>query len=105
MSSSRNIVLVGVSLLVLAAISFALAHVSLGVFALPIALVIAAVKASLVAVFFMGLLKHGGSSVAAVGAALGLVVVLVAFVVIDVETRAPPPRMPPPVGDATAAAR
>ncbi|HEX7667659.1 MAG TPA: cytochrome C oxidase subunit IV family protein, partial [Polyangiaceae bacterium] len=83
-------------LLALAALSFGLAHVALGSVALPLAMAIALVKAGLVAVFFMGLTKHGSSAIAAIFSAIALVAILIAFVVGDVVTRTTPPRAAPP---------
>ena len=96
MSPSRKIVLVGVALLTLAALSFAFSHVGLGAFALPVAIAIAIAKAALVVHFFMELSDARASAILAFASGIVLLAILLALAVADVETRAAPPLLPPP---------
>ena len=99
MSSSRKIVTVGAGLVALAALSFALSHVSLGAAALPIALAIAIAKAALVVHFFMELSDARASAILAFASGLLLLAILLVLAVADVDTRAAPPLLPPQRAD------
>ncbi len=74
-------------LFVLWAVSFGLSYVHLGWASLPVALVIAASKAVLVALFFMELVHARPSIVVTVLVALVLAAILVGLTVADVITR------------------
>ncbi|MBX3226599.1 MAG: cytochrome C oxidase subunit IV family protein [Labilithrix sp.] len=80
---------------VLWAVSLALSYVDLGRAALPIALVIAAVKAALVGAVFMELTRARASIRLAVAAAGALAAILVGLVIADVELREPAPLVVP----------
>jgi cytochrome c oxidase subunit 4 len=85
-----------VALLLLAGLSLALRFAHLGTTGLFVALVIAAVKAVLVAVVFMELWRERPTARFAFGAGLSLFALLVGLVVADVVTRAIPPLSNPP---------
>lgn len=84
----KIIVLTGGSLLLLWGISFALSYVELGAASLPIALLIAALKAGIVGAVFMELAQARASIRWAMIAAGALAVVLAGLVVADVLGRA-----------------
>jgi len=86
------------ALLLLTATSFGVSHLQLGHAAVPIALGIAVVKACVVLLVFMELREEPVSARIAFAAGALMVALLVVFVVADVETRAPAPLPPPPVG-------
>ncbi len=90
----RSVVLTGIALLALWAASFGLSYVHLGGAALPVALGIAVVKAALVAVFFMELLRESLSMKLAIITAGALLALLIGFMVADITTRATPPLLP-----------
>jgi cytochrome c oxidase subunit IV len=90
-ASTARILGVGLTLLALWGLSLGLSYLSLGGAALPIALCIAAVKASLVLWFFMDLARERSSAVYAFLVAALMVFLLLAFMVADVLTRAPSP--------------
>jgi cytochrome c oxidase subunit 4 len=83
-----------IALVVLAATSFGFSYLDLGPWEFPIALGIAAVKALLVALFFMHLVEHTFSSRLAIVTASVFVVLLISLVALDVTTRRPPPLRP-----------
>ncbi|MGH7284362.1 MAG: cytochrome C oxidase subunit IV family protein [Polyangiaceae bacterium] len=99
MSPSRKIVVVGISLIALAALSFALSHMNLGSAALPVAIVIAICKAGLVVHFFMELSDARASAILAFASGVLLLALLLTLAVADVETRAAPPLLPPQRAD------
>jgi cytochrome c oxidase subunit 4 len=76
-----------VALLLLAGGSWALAHASLGPWSAPAALLIAALKASLVALFFMRLFHETVAARFAIGIAVGFISLLAALVATDVLLR------------------
>lgn len=85
------LVVVGVVLLALAAISFGLSFFSLGAWETPIALVIATIKALGIGGWFMEL-RHARVSVrVAILGAISLFVLLVGLTTLDVYTRTPAP--------------
>jgi cytochrome c oxidase subunit 4 len=87
----------GGALLGLWVLSFALSYVHLGAAALPVALVIAVVKAALVIMFFMELLRESLSMKLTLLAAGGLLSILIGLMVADVVTREPAPLVVPGV--------
>ena len=89
--SLRAVLLTGAAVLVLWAMSFALSFVALGAAALPVALLIAVMKAGLVALFFMELAVEGASIRLTLAAALVLALSLGAFMLADIATRDVPP--------------
>jgi cytochrome c oxidase subunit 4 len=91
----RSTLAVGAALIALWVLSWALSYVSLGAWSLVVALVIAAAKALLVALFFMELVVEKPSFNLAIGAALVLTAILIALTVADVATRGRTFRMPP----------
>ena len=94
LTASKKLVVTGTSLLALAAVSFALSDVALGRAALPVALTIAAVKAWIVVRVFMELGQARASVKIAFAAGVAMLVLLLAFMVADVETRDVPPMAP-----------
>ncbi len=97
----RRVVVVGVALLILWAVSWSLSYVALGTWSLAVALAIAGAKAVLVALFFMELAHERTSLQLAVASAVALVAIFIALVVGDVVTRQEVPFVPasppPPV--------
>lgn len=83
-----------VALLALAAATFGLSFLPLGVFHTPVALLIAGVKAALIALFFMHLAEERGSIPVAVGVWVLLLAILIALTAADVATRHTPERPP-----------
>lgn len=95
----RSYVLTLVALLVLTGLTFGLSFLSLGPWGIPVALVIAAAKAVLVALFFMHLLEQGAPARLAVVVALFIGGILIVLATLDVATRshfAPPGDGPVP---------
>ncbi len=83
------------ALAVLTGLTFALSHAELGPWSLPVSLLIAVTKASIVAAFFMHLWDHPGASRLVLVTSTLFVVLLALLVVADVLTRFPlalPPR-------------
>lgn len=93
-SDSARTLTIGALLLALWGLSLGLSFVSLGVLALPAALVIATTKAGLVLWFFMELRQEKPSAIYAFVIGLVMLMFLLAFVVADVLTRAPAPFLP-----------
>lgn len=96
-ASHRAITRTAIALFVLWALSFGLSYVHLGVASLPVALVIAAAKAVLVAMVFMELARARFSVHVTIAAASLLSLVLIGFAVADVLTRDKPPVEPPAI--------
>jgi cytochrome c oxidase subunit 4 len=94
LSASKKLVVTGAVLLALAGSSFALSYVELGPAALPVALAIAAAKASLVVQIFMELGQARSSAKIAFAAGVAMLALLLVFMVADVETRDAPPMAP-----------
>lgn len=92
---SRSILLTGVGLIALWALSFGLSFADLGHAGLPVALAIAVVKATLVGAIFMELASASASIRFSVLAAGALAALLIGLVVADIEMRDPPPLVPP----------
>ena len=87
--SPRQTALTWAGLLALTATSFALSYAHLGGLGTPVALGIALLKATLVALVFMELLVEPFTVRVTLVAGFAFVVLLVFFVVADVVTRAP----------------
>jgi cytochrome c oxidase subunit 4 len=101
-TSGGTLLLVLIVLLVLAALSFGLRFADLGTVGIPVALVIAAVKAVLVVVFFMELRDEPPTVRLAFISGLALFALMVALVVADVVTRVRVPNAPPPTAESRA---
>jgi caa(3)-type oxidase subunit IV len=78
-------------------LSLAMSYVHLGVFGTPVALAIAVVKGSLVALIFMELLEARASVVLTALAGLGMFLLLASLLSVDVLTRQAVPAIPPAV--------
>ena len=91
----RRIVLTAAALIALWGASFGLSYVDLGRASLAVALVIAALKAVLVVLVFMELLREKTSVKLAAASALLTITIFVTLVAADVATRAPAPFDPP----------
>lgn len=87
--TKRDYLVTFVALLVLTALSWVLAHVPLGDFELPIALVIALVKSGLVALFFMHLIEQRLSNRLTLLVSVTFLVIIIGFIAADVSTRLP----------------
>jgi cytochrome c oxidase subunit 4 len=85
--SLRAVLATGIAVLVLWMTSFALSFIALGSAAMPVALVIAMLKAGLVALFFMELAVERASIKLTALAAVVLALTLGAFMLADVATR------------------
>jgi cytochrome c oxidase subunit 4 len=95
-TSARGLTLTLVALLALAGLSLALRYAHLGAFGVPVALIIAAAKAVLVAVFFMEILVERVTVRLAMGAGIVLLGILLALIAADILTREPAPLSNPP---------
>jgi cytochrome c oxidase subunit 4 len=93
--SPRAVLVTGAALLVLWAVSFAASYVLTGPTALAVAIGIAVVKAALVALFFMELVRARASVVMALLTACVLTVTLIGLMVADIATRDVPARFDP----------
>lgn len=82
------------ALLLLTGLSFAASYAPLGALEIPVAMAIAVLKVTLVALIFMHLTRHEVTDALAVGAALTLVAALLVFIALDVGLRARPPLRP-----------
>jgi cytochrome c oxidase subunit 4 len=92
--TARHTLLAWLALLALTGTSFALSYAHLGPAGVPVALLIAAVKVSIVAVIFMELLDEPFTVRATLVAAFTFLLLLVFFMAADVVTRARPPLLP-----------
>ncbi len=92
--SPLRYLVVFVALVVLAAVSFGISRLGLGVWGTVISLAIAVIKATLVVLFFMHLWEHQGSSRLALATAVGFVILLMSVAVIDVFARLPTANSP-----------
>lgn len=95
-----HLTIAGVSLVLLAILSFGLSFVELGRLALPVALLIAAIKATIVLLAFMELNRERSSIQLALLAVAFMLSLLVAFTVADVVTREPVTLNPKETGPA-----
>jgi cytochrome c oxidase subunit 4 len=95
-TSARGLAYTLLALLLLAGLSLALRFAQLGSFSFPVALGIAALKALLVAIFFMELLTEKATVHFAFLAGLTLFTLMLVLIVADVLTRGTPPREAPP---------
>lgn len=86
--------LVGVGLLALTTLSYALAHLHLGTWGLVVALAIATTKATLVAFFFMHLSERSGGPRLVLATAVLFVVILIGLILVEAIDR-PRTAMPP----------
>lgn len=93
-NGTRLVFRTGAVLFGLWALSFALSYVHLGDAALPVALGVAALKACLVVVFFMELLRESFSMKLTVVVAGVLLATLIGLVIADYATRETPPLAP-----------
>jgi cytochrome c oxidase subunit IV len=76
-----------IALLVLSALALGVGFLHLGAFTIPVALALAALKAGLVATYFMHLIEQPPSYRIAALSGLVLLVILIAFVSADVIAR------------------
>jgi cytochrome c oxidase subunit 4 len=95
-TSPRGLFLTLLALLVLAGFSLAMRFAHLGAFGFAVGLGVAAIKAALVAVFFMEILSERATVRFAFVTCLSLFALLVMLTVADVLTRAVPPLDNPP---------
>ncbi|MCL2450203.1 MAG: hypothetical protein FWD17_14750 [Polyangiaceae bacterium] len=95
-TSARGLRVTAIALFVLAGTSLALRSANLGALGFPVAMAIAAVKATLVAVVFMEIGAEKPTVGIAFASGIALVAILVALVVADVVTRTVPPLANPP---------
>jgi cytochrome c oxidase subunit IV len=93
----KTVLLTGVAVLALWAVSFAVSYLPLGAASLPVALVIAAMKALLVALFFMELVREALSVKLTMVAAFALTATLIGFMLADIATRDVAPLVVPGV--------
>lgn len=94
-TSARTLSWTWLALLVLAGASFALSYAHLGGAGVPVALGIAAVKATLVVLVFMELSSEPFTVRITLVAGVLFVLLLLGFTVGDVLTRPSPPLLPP----------
>jgi cytochrome c oxidase subunit 4 len=94
--SERTTFVTLIALLGLTAGSFAISYVHLGVLNIPVALAIAAVKATLVVTIFMELAVERFTVKVSLVVGFLFVALLIGLMVADVATRAAPPLLPPP---------
>jgi cytochrome c oxidase subunit 4 len=94
--SQRTTFVTLLALLGLTAASFALSYVHLGALNIPVALVIASVKAALVVTIFMELAIEKVSVKLSLVMGFVFVILLIGLMVADVATRASAPLLPPP---------
>jgi cytochrome c oxidase subunit IV len=97
-SSARVYVLVWLGLCALTLLSFLLSLFNLGEAEMPLALLIAAAKSSLVGLYFMHILEDRLRTAVVPIVTTGFVVLLVSLVVTDVLTRHTFPKTPVPAG-------
>jgi cytochrome c oxidase subunit 4 len=95
-TSAMGLALTLVVLLALAGLSLALRYAHLGAFGLPVAMLIAAAKAGLVAVFFMEILVERVTVRLAMSTGILLLGILLALIAADILTREPAPLSNPP---------
>ncbi|MBF5046506.1 cytochrome-c oxidase [Aggregicoccus sp. 17bor-14] len=90
------LLLVGVALLALTTLTYALSHVELGRWAVPVALAIAATKAGLIAAIYMHLHERRGSAPLIAATAVLFVALLAGLASLESATRFEPTRPPGP---------
>jgi cytochrome c oxidase subunit 4 len=83
----------GVALIALWVTSWALSGLELGAWSFVIALGIAGLKAGLVILLFMEIIVEKTSIHVALAAGATMIALLIGFMVLDVRTRPPPPRI------------
>ncbi|MEO7093442.1 MAG: cytochrome C oxidase subunit IV family protein [Polyangiales bacterium] len=86
----RTFALTFLALLLLAAASYGLSFVHLGVLSIPAAMAISLAKAVLVVLFFMELIVERYTTRVVVVVSVGMLLLLIGFMVADVWTRSPP---------------
>jgi cytochrome c oxidase subunit IV len=94
--SPRTTFVTLIGLLALTAASFAISYVPLGVLNVPVALLIASVKAALVVSIFMELAVEKFTVKISLVLGFVFVLLLVGLMAADVATRASAPLLPPP---------
>jgi cytochrome c oxidase subunit 4 len=94
--SERATLLTLLALLGLTALSFALSYVHLGALNIPVAIAIAAVKATLVVTVFMELAVEKFTVKVSLIMGFVFAALLIGLMVADVVTRADAPLLPPP---------
>ncbi len=87
----RRLIIAWIVLVALAAVSFAASYLHLGRLGVPVAVVIAAIKAGVVFAIFMDLSEERASTRLTIAGALALIVVFVTIVSADPATRDPAP--------------
>jgi cytochrome c oxidase subunit 4 len=92
--SLKAVLVTGAAVLALWVASFVISYVPLGGAALVVALGIAALKAALVALFFMELVRGSLSVKLTIASAVALTAILIAFMLADIATRDRPVMMP-----------
>ena len=95
--SPTTLAMTALTLLLLWGASWGLSYVDLGAWSRFLAFGIAAAKAALVALFFMEIAIENVSVQATLVTGLTMIAILIFFMVADVQTRAAPPLLPPPV--------
>lgn len=85
--TARSYVIAWIALVVLTGLTLGLSFAPLGVFHVPVALLIAVAKAAVVILIFMHLAEHGGTNRVAIALWLLLLVILIALTAADVATR------------------
>jgi cytochrome c oxidase subunit 4 len=90
-TSARGLLLTLVALLLLAGFSLAMRFAHLGSFGFLVGLGVAAIKAALVAVFFMDIFTEKVTARFAFATCISLVALLLALVLADILTRSVPP--------------
>jgi cytochrome c oxidase subunit 4 len=93
----KTVLFTGVAVLVLWAVSFGMSYVHLGAASFAVALGIAALKAILVALFFMELVRESMSVKMTILSAFVLTGLLIGFMLGDIATRDTPPLVVPGV--------
>lgn len=93
-----HLLLVGLVLVLLTTATWLLAHLPHGRWSLPVALVIAVVKAGLVGAIFMELARRRGGSKVMTAVAIVLMGTLLLFAVLETTQRFPPAIPPGPFG-------
>jgi cytochrome c oxidase subunit IV len=95
--AAKPLFLTWAGLMALTGITLGLSFAPLGAWEMPVALTLAATKASLVFLFFMHLVTQRWSNRIVVIVTVFFVFLLVAFMVADIVTRTAPPLLPPGV--------
>jgi cytochrome c oxidase subunit IV len=94
--STHHYVLVWLALVVLTVVSWAVSYAELGAFEIPVALVIATIKSTLVLLYFMHLAHERFTNAMVPIVAAALIALLVGLTALDVATRHTFPPRPDP---------